>query len=252
MKGDSLYRFNQEAYGEVNRILIVEDDEQIGRLVGRYLTQEGLQCIIAGDGKSALASFEAQGPFQLVVLDLMLPELSGLEVLRRIRSVSRVPVLILTAKDSEADKIIGLGSGADDYLAKPFSIFELTARAKALLRRYVEYAEEGDSRVQRETASAIVSGDVVIDPDACSVTRAGQRLPLTAKEFKIVELLASHPHKVFTRDNLYERIWGESYEGGDNTVSVHIRRLRAKLEEDPGNPKRIVTVWGMGYKWGEE
>lgn len=232
------------------RILIVEDDQEISGLLERYLHKEGMECVRVGNGLEAKEAFERQGPFQLVLLDLMLPGLDGLEVLRRIRAVSYVPVLIMTAKDGETDKIIGLGSGADDYIIKPFSIFEIVARSKALVRRYTDFAA---APLPGQKDSHLSCGDLVIDPEQCSVLQNGISLGLTATEFQIVYLLASHPKKVFTRENLYTRIWGEDYAGAgaENTISVHIRRLRSKIEEDPSTPRRILTVWGMGYKWGE-
>lgn len=229
------------------RVLIVEDDPEIASLIKRYLAKEGMECVHADTGPLSLTAFAEKGPFQLVLLDLMLPGMDGLEVLRRVRATSHVPVIILTAKDGETDKIIGLGCGADDYMIKPFSIFELTARVKALVRRYVDFSGEAAAG----STASLSCGDLVIDPEQCAVSRNGQDLGLTAKEFQIVFLLASHPKKVFTRENLYSRVWGEEYIGAENTISVHIRRLRAKIEHDPAQPEWIVTVWGMGYKWGE-
>ncbi|WP_342480745.1 response regulator transcription factor [Paenibacillus sp. FSL L8-0340] len=232
------------------RILVIEDDQEISGLLERYFHKEGMDCVRIGNGLEAKAAFERNGPFQLVLLDLMLPGMDGLEVLRRIRAVSYVPVLIMTAKDGETDKIIGLGSGADDYIIKPFSIFELIARAKALIRRYIDFSADP---LLEQSNPYISCGDLLIDPEQCSVLQNGVSLGLTATEFQIVYLLASHPKKVFTRENLYTRIWGEDYAGtgAENTISVHIRRLRSKIEEDPSMPRHIITVWGMGYKWGE-
>jgi DNA-binding response OmpR family regulator len=237
----------------MHRILIVEDDEEIAGLLRRYLVKEGMECVIVEQGSQVIPVLESQGPFQLVILDLMLPEVDGLEILRRIRTQSHVPVMIITAKDGETDKIIGLGIGADDYMIKPFSIFEVTARVKALLRRYVDFTAEAThlSSYSSVAISPIITfGEITIDPEQCQVSRNGQDIGLTAKEFQIVHLLASYPNKVFTRENLYFQVWGEEYIGGENTLSVHIRRLREKIENDPSMPKHIVTVWGMGYKWG--
>ena len=223
------------------RVLVVDDEPIVTEVVQRYLIREGYQVTVAADGETALELAREGGP-DLIVLDLMLPKLDGLEVCRRLRLESSVPIIMLTAKSEEGDKILGLGLGADDYLAKPFSPGELTARVKAVLRR---------TRVDPTQALA---GDVLklgalrINPRSRSVERDGQAIQLTAKEFDLLHFLAKHPGQVFTREQLLDNVWDYEWYGDASTVTVHIRRLREKVEPNPMRPRYVKTVWGVGYK----
>jgi DNA-binding response OmpR family regulator len=222
-------------------ILVVDDEPTIAEVVARYLERAGYGTRAVHDGPSAVAA-AASSPPDLVVLDLMLPGFDGLEVMRRLQSDhdARVPVILLTAKGEESDRVVGLQSGADDYVVKPFSPAELVARVDAVLRR-----ARGD-----ETAAAPVQfGDLAIDPQARSVAVAGREIELTHREFDLLAFLAAHPGQVFSRDQLMDRVWRLSFYGDTTTVTVHIRRLRAKIEPDPASPRWIQTVWGVGYRF---
>lgn len=224
------------------RILVVEDDREINHLVTDALRREGFSAESAYTGAEALRRVSPDA-FQLVILDLMLPEADGYEVLRGIRQSCDLPVLILSAKCEEMDKIAGLSLGADDYLTKPFSVKELVARVRAQLRRYLSFSPG------RQESETLRCGDVEINPQTYGVTVAGRPVQLTAKEFGILRLLMDNPQKVFTKSQLFQSIWEETYMNDENTVMVHIHRLREKIEDDPANPARILTVWGIGYKW---
>lgn len=227
------------------RILVAEDDPEINRLVKGALQREGFTVASAYDGADALHLLSLED-FQMVILDLMMPEIDGYEVLRRIREKRSMPVLILSAKSRETDKIRGLGLGADDYLVKPFGVGELTARVRAQLRRYLAYSPDG------RTAGIIRHGDIDMNTQTYEVTVGGRPAALTAKEYEILRLFMENPRKVFTKSQLYRSVWGEEYLGNENTVMVHIRRLREKIEDDPSNPLRIQTVWGIGYRLADE
>ncbi len=229
----------------MQKVLVVDDEPQILDVVSKYLTREGFQITIARDGEAALSAFNSSKP-DLVVLDLMLPKVDGLEVFKRLRTWSAVPVIMLTAKGEETDRIVGLELGADDYITKPFSPRELTARVKAVLRR-------ATTGTMLETGErTLVRGDLRIDPRARSVSVADKAIELTSKEFDLLWFLASHPGQVFTRTQLLDHVWGYEYYGDSSTVTVHIRRLREKIETDPGNPHYLLTVWGVGYKFEKE
>ncbi|MCR8842600.1 response regulator transcription factor [Paenibacillus sp. SC116] len=228
------------------KILVVEDDLEINQLVTKYLGKEGLEIDSAYDGQEAL-SFIFKNEYQLVILDMMLPKLEGQEVLRNIRKNKTIPVIILSAKDREMDKILGLELGADDYMSKPFTIGELIARVKAQLRRYTKF----NSNAAVGEAEFIQHGDLNLNMETFEVTVSGQRKSLTAKEFAILKLFLTHPTRVFTKSQIFERVWREESISDDNTVMVHINRLRAKIEKDQSNPVHIQTVWGFGYKLGE-
>ncbi|WP_217591850.1 response regulator transcription factor [Cohnella sp. GbtcB17] len=230
----------------MKRILLVEDDVEINGLVAKYLAKEGFGIDAAYDGEEALARIR-EHDYQLVILDLMLPRVDGQGVLRRIRAKGTIPVLILSAKDSEIDKILGLELGADDYMTKPFTIGELVARVKAQLRRYVDFNRES---ADRETG-LLVHGDLALNAGSFEVEAAGEKKSLTAKEFAILKLFMTYPTRVFTKSQIFEAVWQEESLSEDNTVMVHINRLRAKIERDPSNPVYIQTVWGFGYKLGE-
>jgi DNA-binding response OmpR family regulator len=223
------------------RVLVVEDEPMVREVVARYLRREGYEVRLAGDGETALAAWRDQ-PVDLILLDLMLPRLSGMEVCRQIRTVSDVPIIMLTARGEETDKVIGLGIGADDYVTKPFSPRELVARVQALLRRARPVSARGPNALIR-------SGDIEIDPRSRSVRVESRPVQLTAKEFDLLHFLASHPNHVFTRDELMNRVWDFAFAGDTGTVTVHVRRLRQKIEPDPDRPRYLKTVWGVGYKF---
>ena len=223
------------------RILIVDDERVVTEVVERYLKLEGYDAAIASDGADALKVAQEWDP-HLVVLDLMLPVLDGLEVCRILRKNSDVPIIMLTARGEETDRIVGLEMGADDYMVKPFSPRELVARVKSVLRR--AQASPGTG-----TGSTLKFGSLEINPDTREVTDGPRKVSLTAKEFDLLFFLASHPNHVFTRTQLMDQVWDYSYAADYSTVTVHIRRLRAKLESDPLKPRYIKTVWGVGYKF---
>jgi DNA-binding response OmpR family regulator len=223
------------------RVLIVEDDPTVAEVATRYLEREGFTVESVADGRDALARADAQLP-DLVVLDIMLPGLDGLEVCRRLRARAPIPVVMLTARGSEEDRVLGLDLGADDYVSKPFSPRELTARVKAVLRRAGSPLEETD-----RTGMLDYDG-LAIDLGAREARVRGELATLTAREFELLAFLARRPRQVFRRDELLERVWGYTY-GDTSTVTVHIRRLREKIEDDPSAPRRITTVWGVGYRF---
>jgi two-component system response regulator ResD len=225
---------------ESTRLLIVEDEPLVVEVVSRYLQREGFVVASAFDGPSGWASFHAQRP-HLVVLDLMLPGLDGIEVCRRIRAESATPVIILTARGDEMDRISGFEVGADDYLAKPFSPRELVARVKAVLRR----SYDGPPT----EVGLLSSAGVELNLAARAARIDGRTVELTQREFDLLAFLMSRPGRVFSREQLLERVWDESWPGDSSTVTVHVRRLRTKIEGDPENPARIKTVWGAGYRW---
>ncbi len=225
---------------ESPRILVVDDEPMVTEVVERYLQREGYAVRTAADGHAALELYTETRP-HLVVLDLMLPHVGGMEVCRRIREGSKTPVIMLTARGDEMDRIAGFAIGADDYLAKPFSPRELVARVKAVLRR----TYDGDLR----TGDRVVSGNVTVDPRSRTVEAYGAPVELTAREFDLLVFLVTHPAEVFTREQLLERVWDYEWFGDASTVTVHVRRLRMKVEPEPDNPRHIRTVWGVGYRW---
>jgi DNA-binding response OmpR family regulator len=228
-----------------SRILVVDDDTTLAEVVARYLQREGFVVETVADGRTALDRALAEPP-DLVVLDLMLPGLDGLEVCRRLRALAPVPIVILTARGQESDRIIGLDLGADDYVAKPFSTKELVARVRAVLRR---------ARGPLAATSAGAAGtrmhvdvDLEVDVAARQARLRGEVVALTAREFELLAFLVRHPRQAFRREEILEQVWGYRY-GDTSTVTVHVRRLREKIEPDPANPVRIATVWGVGYRW---
>ncbi|MEK4299315.1 response regulator transcription factor [Oceanobacillus sp. FSL W8-0428] len=228
------------------KILIVEDDMEISEVVKGHLVQENFTVLTAFDGEEALELFE-NTPVDLVLLDLMLPRLNGIELLKRMRERSFVPVLIISAKESDVDKTLGLGLGADDYISKPFSIVELTARIHAAIRRATQYLPGA-----RESSSHIIQFKALtLDLDAFSAKLNEKNIQLTSKEFHILKLFMQNQSRVFTKEQIYQLIWEEDYFGNENAINVHIRRLREKIEKDPSNPQYIRTIWGIGYKLGE-
>ncbi|WP_152427400.1 MULTISPECIES: response regulator transcription factor [Bacillales] len=229
-------------------IFIIEDDQAIVEMVETYLTKEGYAVTVAGDGDEGLRKFEqAQGRFDLLLVDLMMPKIDGMEVIRRIRAYSHVPILIMSAKDSDIDKALGLGFGADDYIEKPFSMIELSARLKAIIRRATQYTS-----VETEVApkhNILNMGDLRIDFDNFAVFKHEEPLKLTSKEFEILRLFAGHPNRVFTKAQIYTKVWNDDYYGDENVINVHMSRLRDKIEDNPSEPRYIKTLWGIGYKW---
>lgn len=224
-------------------ILVVDDEASVVEVVGLYLKREGYSVRTAADGIEALAAIKEKQP-ALVVLDLMLPKVDGIEIMRRLRNGEKtsVPVIMLTARGQETDRIYGLELGADDYVVKPFSPAELVARVKAVLRR-----SGTDSKLQE--GRPIYYDELEIDPGLRLVKVHGQEVDLTATEFNLLWFMAGHPKQVFSRDKLLENVWGFSEYVDPSTVTVHIRRLREKIEIDPSNPQRLLTVWGVGYKF---
>ena len=225
------------------KILLVEDEKTLAKALKFNLEKEGFRVEVAFDGEEALNAMSGEEP-DLVILDLMLPKIDGYEVCRSIRRSSDVPIIMLTARDEDIDKILGLELGADDYMTKPFNTRELLARIKAILRRTVQQATAARNFIK--------VGDLQIDIIKRKVTVKGRAVALTSREFNLLSLLASNPGKVYSREELLEEIWGDDYSGDVRTVDVHIRHLREKIEEFPAEPNIILTVWGAGYKFREE
>lgn len=224
----------------MSRILIVEDEESFSDPLSYLLEKEGFEVTVAADGNEALSVFERDGA-DLILLDLMLPGMSGTEVCRQVRQRSNVPVIMLTAKDSEIDKVVGLELGADDYVTKPYSSRELVARVRAVLRRQGE---------QEEPMSATIgAGPVRMDVERHVVSVDGEQVSLPLKEFELLEMLLRNAGRVLTRGQLIDRVWGSDYVGDTKTLDVHVKRLRFKIEPDPSSPRYLVTVRGLGYKF---
>ena len=223
-------------------ILVVEDEPSVAEVVSLYLRRAGYAVRVAGDGAAALAEIDHQPP-TLIILDLMLPGIDGWAITRRVRERGDTPIIILTARSQETDRIAGLEMGADDYVTKPFSPQELVSRVRAVLRRTRQAAAR--DAIER----ALVFDDLVIDPQTRLVTLVGEEKTLTAKEFDLLWVLARHPRQVFSRDQLLERVWGMAEYIDPGTVTVHVRRLREKIEPDPSNPRHLLTIWGVGYKF---
>jgi two-component system response regulator RegX3 len=225
----------------MTKILIVEDEDSVIDPLELLLSKEGFLIETARDGREALDKFDKVSP-DLVLLDLMIPHISGTEVCRQIRTKSQVPIIMLTAKDTEVDKVVGLELGADDYIIKPYSKAELVARIKAVLRRQV-------GEVDKEVTGLITAGPIVIDIDRHLVMINGIGVSLPLKEFELLEFLVRNSGRVLTRAQLIDRVWGSDYFGDTKTLDVHVKRLRAKIEQDPANPVYIQTIRGLGYKF---
>ena len=224
------------------KILVVDDERTLVKGMKFNLENEGYEVECAYDGAAAV-ELAREGKLDLVILDLMMPEVDGLEACMRIREFSNVPVIMLTAKSEDADKLMGFECGADDYLTKPFNILELKARVRALLRRA--------AGVQRTRGSVLTAGGITLNTEERSAARGETPVDLTAKEYDLIELLMRNPRRVYSRENLMNVVWGYSYAGDYRTVDVHIRRLREKLEENPAEPDHIMTKWGVGYYFKE-
>lgn len=241
---------------EQHKILLVEDDAEISEMLKNYLITENYDVLCAFDGEKACELFDA-APFSLVLLDLMIPKICGMDVMQHIRQNSFVPVIILSAKDTETDKTLGLALGADDYITKPFSVVEVLARIKANIRRATQY--DGaltaafpvpvlEKPVDAE--EVLTAGELTMNLSDYTLTKSGKAVELTAKEFEILKLLMQNPKKVYTKEQLYSLVWNDAYLGDENAVNVHISRLRNKIEDDSRNPRYVLTVWGIGYKLG--
>ncbi|MDE6957578.1 MAG: response regulator transcription factor [Lachnospiraceae bacterium] len=227
------------------KILLVEDDIEISSMLKNFLMTENFEVDSVNDGQTACEKFFAE-TYNLVLLDLMIPKLNGMEVMRKIREKNTVPIIIISAKDTDSDKTLGLGMGADDYITKPFSVTEVLARIKANIRRSTQYAG-----AVTEHPVTLKHGNLRMNLDDFSVAVDGKRVELTAKEFEILKLLLQNPSKVYTKEKLYSLVWNDAYFGDENAVNVHISRLRNKIERVAKKPQYIVTVWGIGYKLGE-
>jgi two-component system, OmpR family, response regulator RegX3 len=228
---------------EAPLILVVDDEQSYRDALRVALEREGFRVEVAADGAEALQKFDAVRP-ALVLLDVMLPKISGVDVCREIRTRSQVPIIMVTARNAEIDAVVGLEVGADDYVTKPFRLRELVARVRATLRR-----GRGDDPGVGEAAEVLEIGDVRLDAGRHEVAVRGERVALPLKEFELLELLLANAGRVLTRDVLIDRVWGPNYYGDTKTLDVHVKRLRAKVEADPGNPARIVTVRGVGYRY---
>ena len=222
------------------KVMIVDDEKLIVKGIRFSLEQDGMEVTCAYDGEEAL-TFAREQQFDIILLDIMLPKLSGFEVCQQIREFSNVPIIMLTAKGDDMDKILGLEYGADDYITKPFNILEVKARIKAIIRRTAKQEKKAD------TAGRIQAGDMTIERDNRRVYIEGREINLTAKEFDVLELLATHPNQVYSREKLLTMVWGADYPGDARTVDVHIRRLREKVETNSSEPKYVHTKWGVGY-----
>ncbi|MFF2910091.1 response regulator transcription factor [Paenibacillus sp. NPDC057934] len=235
------------------RILLIEDDESISEMVSSYLVKEGFEVKAVYDGEEAERVFRS-GTYELVLLDLMLPKRSGTDILQTIRAGSLVPVLIMSAKDSDVDKALGLGFGADDYITKPFSMIELVARVKAAIRRagYGGVSAGVKSEAVAPARQTISLEGLTVDLDNFTALKYGEEVKLTSKEFHILKLFVTNPGRVFTKAQIYASVWADEYYGDENVINVHMRRLREKIEDDPSHPLYIKTLWGIGYKLGAE
>lgn len=237
----------EPAKSTIYHVLVVDDNPEIREIIQILLSSEGYQVAEAGDGAAALKRLR-EHPFDLIILDIMMPGLNGYQTCVEIRKISNAPILFLSARTKESDKMLGFSSGGDDYLAKPFSYSELTLRAKALIRRYHIYQGSETPR-QDEPAPVIHYHGLEMNTENETVTRDGKILELTDTEYALLKLLITNRHQIFSAEHLYERIWSEPYYyGANNTIMVHIRNLRRKIEKDPKNPVLIKTIWGKGYR----
>lgn len=226
------------------KILLVEDDPSISKMVGDFLTKECFHVVRVFDGMEAMQMFRRDS-FDLILLDLMLPKLNGMDFLKMIREQSVVPVMIVSAKDSDVEKALGLGFGADDYLAKPFSMIELTARVKAAIRRATQYSDTENKE------SIICVHEITMDTENLIIRKKDKEIKLTSTEWKILKLLFTNPKRTFTKEQIYHLVWNDNYYGDANIINVHISRLREKIEDHPSHPQYIKTLWGIGYRLGE-
>ncbi|WP_195574103.1 response regulator transcription factor [Paenibacillus sp. 1001270B_150601_E10] len=233
----------------MQKILLMEDDPSIIEMVQVHLAKDGYHVTTAQNGEEGIAAFHDS--FDLIVLDIMMPKLDGIEVIKWIRERSHIPILVISAKDSEVDKALGLGFGADDYIAKPFSLIELSARVKAVIRRATQYAAPAAqaNASPKHESQVIANQSLCIDLDNFSVVKNGLDIKLTSKEFELLKLFSTNPGRVFTKAQIYGFVWQDDYYGDENVINVHIRRLREKIEDQPSSPQYLKTLWGIGYKW---
>ncbi|MDA3734096.1 response regulator transcription factor [Niameybacter massiliensis] len=227
------------------KILVAEDDEDIIQLLKLYLENEGFSVLTAKDGVEAMEILEKEA-VDLALLDLMMPRMNGYELTKKIREMSNIPIIILTAKNQDSDKILGLNIGADDYLTKPFNPLEIIARVRSNLRRFYDLNTE---KAVKQEENTLVQGELTLDLETFTLYKSGEEVILTPTEYKILQLLMKSPGRIYTKVQLYEKINGEYFENDDNTMMVHISRLREKIEQDSKNPKYIKTVRGLGYKF---
>ena len=225
------------------RILVAEDDNDIVEILRLYLENEGFELVISRDGQEALEKFE-KNDIDVALIDIMMPKLNGYELIKRVRDTSNIPIIVMSAKNMDSDKILGLTLGADDYLTKPFNPLEVVARIKSQLRRFYDL----NTNVVEETNNIITVGELVMDPSNLSVNKNGKEINLTPTEFKILSLMMRTPGKIYTKMQIFENINGDYYESDDNTLMVHISKIREKIEDDPKSPKYLKTVRGLGYK----
>lgn len=227
------------------KVMLVDDEDSIRKIVEHLVQKEGYNFCYAADGESALQMFTHESP-DLIILDVMLPEIDGFEVCRRVRHESIVPIILLSAKGDIVDKSVGFNMGADDYMTKPFSPVELALRMKALFRR-AAFKEELEN--SQENKGCIVVNELEISIKSFEVYVRGKKVDLTSKEFELLSFMANHPGQVFTRQQLFDNLWGEKYLGDSGTITVFIRKIREKIEQDPAHPEYLLTVWGVGYKF---
>lgn len=232
----------------MRKVLLVDDEKLILKGVSFSLVSDGMEVDTASDGEMALQMVREK-EYDIILLDIMLPKMSGIEVCEQIRKFSMVPIIMLTAKGEDADKIQGLEHGADDYITKPFNIDEVKARMKAIMRRVDRTS--GHAGAAAEQGRILENGDIRLDCDNRNLFICGKKIDLTAKEFDVLELLVRNPNKVYSRDNLLRLVWGDDYPGDVRTVDVHIRRMREKIEQNPSEPKYVQTKWGVGYFYGD-
>ncbi|MCL6612372.1 MAG: response regulator transcription factor [Peptococcaceae bacterium] len=230
-----------------HRILIIEDDQDISRIIKDYIEKNGYNVYIANNGKEAWQSIESLNP-DFIILDIMLPDIDGIDMCRQIREKNNVPILILSARGSDTDKVLGLGFGADDYMTKPFSLSELLARVKSNLRR-VESMIHPPQSMLSELEDVLRFGNVTVDRKGYKVLKDGKEISVPVKELELLFYLSKHKNQVFSKSQLLDAVWGYTAYGDESTITVYIRRLREKLEDDPSNPAYIKTVWGIGYKF---
>ncbi len=230
----------------LRKILIIEDEQDISRIIKDYINKNGYEATVANNGKDALHYIEILNP-EFIILDIMLPDIDGIELCRQIRENNNVPILILSARGSDTDKVLGLGFGADDYMTKPFSLSELLARIKSNLRRVESMISSPPKPSENEDILHI--GKITIDKKGYKVTKEDKEISLSAKELELLFFLSKHRNQVFTKSQLLDAVWGYTAYGDESTITVYIRRIREKLEIDPSNPEYIKTVWGIGYKF---